>query len=172
MKKLFKKNWKTLLLAASVFAVVACGTGDEPIQYTAEHENELLNDYLDKLVSLDYDVDTTESGVYYVVLKEGEGDMVQFGDSIGISYEGYLMNGTLFDASALHYTDGIWKFVHGEMDLIPGFEEAIGYMNKGREVLFIIPSSKAYGSLGYITIPPYSTLRFYLKLQDIYPPEV
>ena len=134
---------------------------------TPELEKKELNITIETLENEGFDVDTTESGMYYVVQLEGEGPTVQEGDTCYIEYAGYFLDGTLFDASANHYEDAVWKFIYKDVSLIPGFEEAIGMLSKGAEMDFIIPSDLAYGSAGAPGIPPYTSLLFATKLNEL-----
>ena len=82
------KLLKFLLLAVIVGSAYSCFDDDpivDPINYTAAREDALLGEYLDTLMNRGYDLDTTELGVYYSITKEGEGDFVQTGDSIGVN---------------------------------------------------------------------------------------
>jgi FKBP-type peptidyl-prolyl cis-trans isomerase FkpA len=170
MKKM--KLLKFLLLAVIVVSAYSCFDDDpivDPINYTAAREDALLDEYLDTLMNRGYDLDTTDLGVYYSITKEGEGDFVQTGDSIGVNYQGFRPdNGRIFDASAYNYADSIWKFTFTPDKLISGFDDALMHLNKGAEGVFVIPSDYAYGATGYGSIPPYTTLTFIIKLEDIY----
>lgn len=166
------KFFKLFLVA--IVAIVTYSCLDDPaeveeIDYTPEREAAILSDYLDTLINRGYDIDTSEVGFYYVILEEGEGELVQHNDSIGIEYQGYRPDANVyFDASAYHYEDGVYKFKFASGNHIPGFDQALLLMNKGTEGVFIIPSSLAYGSTGQGEIPPYTTLVFQINLVDIY----
>ncbi|MGQ7871044.1 FKBP-type peptidyl-prolyl cis-trans isomerase [Sunxiuqinia sp. sy24] len=165
------KGIKFLLMAVVLVAMYSCF--DDPVQetvdYTPAREAELLKEYLDTLVNRGYDIDTSATGIFYVIEEQGEGLYVQSGDSIGIDYTGFMPeNGQIFDASSYHYEDKIWKFRYNPGDLIDGFEDALMLMNEGTKGLFIIPSNLAYGAYGSGSIPPYTTLSFSLELKKIY----
>ncbi|SFF59892.1 FKBP-type peptidyl-prolyl cis-trans isomerase [Sunxiuqinia elliptica] len=156
------------LLLVSVYSCLDDPIEEEPINYTPQREAELLSVYLDTLIERGYDIDTTSMGVYYILEEEGEGEYIQYGDSIGIEYTGMRIdNGSVFDSSQF-MEGGVWRFTFKEGNLIDGFEEALMHLNKGAEGWFVIPSELAYGSAGYATIPPYTTLGFSIKLVDIY----
>lgn len=136
--------------------------------YTQEREDSIISMYLDTLTSHGLNVDTTETGVYYVIMKEGEGDYPQTGDSVGVIYLGYFPeNGYIFDRSVTS-TDSIMRYRYQESNFISGFDDAVGHLNKGARGLFLLPSNVAYGSTGVLGIPPYSPLVFEIKLADIY----
>ncbi len=147
----------------------SCLNTDNENEYTPEKEREKLQSYLSKLVSSGYNIDTTASGIYYVNLTPGEGDYPFAGDTLFVQYAGYLVSGELFDASGINSTDSTMNYVYKEMNMIAGWDEMIGRMNKGKKMQFIIPSNLAYGASGAGFIPPYSTLVFIAKMVDIRP---
>ena len=167
------KKMKFLLIEIVFIGAYSCfddPVEQERIDYTPAREAALLAEYIDTLEDRGYDVDTAAAGIYYVVTKPSDGAYIQAGDSIGLEYIGFIPeNGFVFDKSANHYTNGLWKFKYmpGD-DLIPGFEVALSLLTEGSEGWFIIPSSLAYGSTGSGAIPPYTTIAFELKLKDIY----
>ncbi|MDB4584921.1 FKBP-type peptidyl-prolyl cis-trans isomerase, partial [Draconibacterium sp.] len=109
------------------------------------------------------------SGMYFVEQVAGEGPTVHEGDTCFLRYAGYFLDGSIFDSSDNYYEDGIWEFVYKEVNLIPGFDEGIGMLNKGAEMDFIIPSELAYGATGVSGIPPYTPLLFATILDDLKP---
>lgn len=163
-----KKSIYLILIFAAVVAT-SCITSDDIIMRTATDEKLELDEALAQFIVQGYDIDTTELGVYYVVHKQGEGPTAMPGDTLYMKYVGYLMDGTIFDASAYHYSDSIWAFVYKDIDLIPGFDDGIAVMNKGAEIDMIIPSDLAYGAYGSGMIPPYTTILFSAILRDIKP---
>jgi len=158
-----------MVAMATVIVMASCMKDQDQIDYTREREEVIIKEYLDSLVAKGHQVDTSYYGMYYVILKEGTGDFVQSGDSIGVTYVGYFPeNGYVFDASEFWYPSGLWKFRYQSTYLISGFDEALSLLNKEAEGLFLIPSDMAYGSTGNGAIPPYSPLVFHIRLEDIY----
>jgi len=156
---------------STIFIATSCldGIDENPYPRTPELEESELNEALQKLVAEGYDIDTTNLGIYYIVNEEGEGPLAKAGDTLSLEYTGYFFGGQVFDASAYHYEDSIWKFVFKEMNLIPGFEDGISIMNKGAGIEMIIPSQYAYGAYGYGPVGPYTTILFSAKLHDLEP---
>jgi len=107
---------------------------------------------------------TTDSGLQYKVLSEGDGDCPGPLDRVEVYYHGYLINGTEFDG-----TDIIRPPVIFEIDkLISGWSEALQLMPVGSIWEVYIPSNLAYGSKGSShKIPPDSTLIFEVELVSI-----
>lgn len=110
------------------------------------------------------DVVTTESGLQYVVLKEGSGPTAKASDVVKVNYKGTLLNGTEFDNS---YKRGQpVEFPVG--GVIKGWTEALQLMNVGSQYRLFIPSALAYGERGAgKTIPPNSALIFDVELLEI-----
>ena len=109
------------------------------------------------------------SGLQYKVITEGHGEVPKATDEVEVIYEGRLMDGTVFDATAKHgsKTD---KFKAG--NLIKGWTEALTTMPVGSKWELYIPYTLAYGERQAGQIPPYSPLIFTLELVDIVKPQV
>lgn len=167
-----KKTLVFLLVSVSIFLSVSCNKIEEEISRTPEMEAEELNDALASLTTLGYNIDTTDLGIFYIIQEEGEGDYAMPGDTLSLNYVGYLLDGTVFDASEYYYEESIWEFVYKEIDLLPGFDDALALMKKGTVLDFIIPSEHAYGATGDWSglIPPYTAIMFSTILYDIKPP--
>lgn len=131
--------------------------------YTPENEAIQIKNWLDTQVKNNINIDTTATGLYYIVNKVGSGATVMEGDEVTVQYSGMFINGTVFDDSPgftyIHKAD--------ETRMIPGWEEGIEVLSKGGSALFLIPSAKAYGNLGYDRIPPYTPLLFTIEVIDI-----
>jgi FKBP-type peptidyl-prolyl cis-trans isomerase FklB len=109
-------------------------------------------------------VKTTESGLQYKVIKEGNGPKLANGEQAKIEYEGRLINGTVFDSSSKH---GNEPAVFSPDAVVEGFGEALRMMPVGSEWEVYIPQELAYGSKGsYPNIEPYSTIIFKIKMID------
>jgi FKBP-type peptidyl-prolyl cis-trans isomerase len=152
-----------------LFFTSSCNLNDDTPERTAATEQQELNEALARLVTANYDIDTTTLGVYYIMSKEGEGPLPAQGDTCFLIYTGYFLDGTIFDSSGFYFQDSIWSFNYLEVSLIPGFNDGISLLNKGAEADIIIPSEFAYGSSGYQEIPPYTPLIFSLKMRDLKP---
>lgn len=132
-----------------------------------EEEMSKLNKYITGLEDDGYDVDTTDLGVYYITLEEGTGDYPEFGDSVSVSYYGYLIDGSLFDTSKRSETDTTWTFELGNENYISGWNDGLRVINKDAKVQLMIPSTLAYGPDGYNGIPPNNSLIFVIRMVDI-----
>jgi FKBP-type peptidyl-prolyl cis-trans isomerase len=109
------------------------------------------------------EVTTTESGLQYEVLREGEGVSPTVDQRARLHYRGTLIDGTEFDSS---YGGDPAEFAVG--GLIPGFTEALTLMRPGSHFRIVIPSDIAYGPRGSgRVIGPNATLIFEIELIEV-----
>lgn len=107
---------------------------------------------------------TTPSGLQYKVLTKGEGAVPQRTDKVKVHYEGRLVDGTVFDASAKH---GSEPASFRADQVIKGWTEALTMMPVGSKWQLYIPYDLAYGERNMGNIKPYSALIFDVELVDI-----
>lgn len=107
---------------------------------------------------------TTESGLQYIVLKEGKGDKPKSTSKIKIHYHGTTINGDVFDSSVNKGE----PFESLANIYIPGFNEGLLLMNEGAKYKFFIPQELAYGvqQRGALILP-FSALIFEVELLEI-----
>jgi FKBP-type peptidyl-prolyl cis-trans isomerase FklB len=103
---------------------------------------------------------TLPDGLQYKVIADGSGPSPTADDTVTVSYEGTLIDGTKFDSS-----DKV-QFHLG--DSIRGWSEAITHMKVGSEWQLYVPPDLAYGARGRPPkIGPDSVLIFKVKLLSI-----
>lgn len=107
---------------------------------------------------------TLPSGLQYKVLVKGNGEVPTADDKVLVNYEGRLIDGTVFDASARH-GDQPAEFMPSQV--IRGWTEALTMMPVGSKWQLYIPSELAYGEREAGEIKPYSTLIFDVELVEI-----
>ena len=105
-----------------------------------------------------------ENGVYYEVLTEGTGEIPSDTSRVQVNYEGRLIDGTVFDASAKH-GDKPAEFQPNQV--IKGWTEALTMMPVGSKWQLFIPQELAYGERNAGQIKPYSALIFDVELVGI-----
>ena len=86
----------------------------------------------------------TESGLQYMVLKEGTGIKPAATDTVTVHYTGKLIDGTVFDSSVERGEPATFPLDK----VIPGWTEGLQLMSEGSEYRLFIPSELAYGSKG------------------------
>lgn len=107
-----------------------------------------------------------EHGIYQKVIRKGFGDMPLPGNTVAVIYKGMLLDGSVFDQSAL--SGGPLKFRVGAGEIIEGWDKVVSTMRKGEKRLVIIPPELAYGASGIQgVIPADSYLVFEMELTSI-----
>jgi len=111
------------------------------------------------------EVKTTESGLQYQALTEGQGAKPKAGDTVRVHYKGTLLDGETFDDS----------YARGEpvefalAQVVPGWQEGLQLMPVGSKYKLWIPGELGYGEQGTPGGPigPNATLVFEVELLDI-----
>ena len=107
---------------------------------------------------------TTESGLQYLVINEGEGDSPQPGDMVTVHYRGTFVDGEEFDSS---YSRGEPHTFQADA-VIRGWTEALQMMKVGSKWQVFVPPILAYGRGGMgQKIPPNKLLVFEIELLSI-----
>jgi peptidylprolyl isomerase len=108
----------------------------------------------------------SNSGMYWVVNQEGEGDTPEPGTKISVHYTGRLLsNNKKFDSS--YDRKEPIQFEVGSGQVIKGWDQALSNMKKGEKRVLIIPPKLAYGEQGAGgVIPPNAWLVFDVELVD------
>ena len=107
---------------------------------------------------------TLPSGLQYQVLKEGNGKKPTAKDSVKCHYEGFLIDGTVFDSSVQRGEPAVF----GLQQVIAGWTEGLQLMSEGAKYRFFIPYRLAYGEGGAgQLIPPYAALIFDVELIEV-----
>lgn len=116
------------------------------------------------------DTITTPSGLKYVEIVVGTGDMPKTGQLVLAHYTGWLTDGTKFDSSRDRGQP--FPFPIGQGRVIKGWDEGLASMKVGGRRLLVIPPDLGYGSRGAGggVIPPGATLVFDVELVGIQNP--
>ena len=107
---------------------------------------------------------TTASGLQYKVLKEGTGKQPKATDKVRCHYEGFLIDGTVFDSSYKRGEPATFPL----QQVIAGWTEGLQLMQEGAKYRFFIPYRLGYGAGGAgASIPPYAALIFDVELIQV-----
>lgn len=110
-------------------------------------------------------VQTTESGIQYIILKEGSGEKPAGPmTKVKVHYHGTNIEGNIFDSSVDRGTPATF----GLNQVIKGWTEGVQLMNQGSKYKFFIPQELAYGAQQKgQDIKPFSTLVFEVELLEV-----
>jgi len=114
---------------------------------------------------------TTPSGLQYVDLTVGNGDVAKAGDQVSVHYTGWLQNpdgskGRKFDSSKDRGQP--FQFALGQGQVIQGWDEGVQGMKVGGVRELIILPALGYGQRGAGgVIPPNATLIFEVELLGV-----
>jgi FKBP-type peptidyl-prolyl cis-trans isomerase FkpA len=142
---------------------------------TAEAENTAKYIASHKLV-----LNTTPSGLKYVITKTSLKAKPLKGDTLLVNYAGRTLDDHVFDSSIAEVAKAAnlqqpgrtyepIEVVVGTGGVIPGWDEGLLLMNEGSKATFVIPSALGYGAQGQGDIKPYSTMVFDVELVKIKP---
>ncbi len=140
----------------------AASFAEEQAAREAKRQQEML-----KEVTKGYE--KSKEGIYYKLEAQGSGEKVGKGKNVTVGYMGYLVDGTLFDASREFHPQGHdpLSFTTGAGQMIPGFDFMVQDMKKGEVRKTVIPPALAYGERGYPgVIPENAYICFDIKVLD------
>lgn len=111
-------------------------------------------------------VQTTTSGLSYIIFDEGTGIKATTGDAVSVHYICFSNSGKIVDDS---YTNMVpLSFVVGSQSLIEGWSEGTTLLKQGGKAVLFIPPHLAYGAQGNgDVIPPNSWVIFFIELMDV-----
>ncbi len=98
-------------------------------------------------------------GFFYVINNAGIDDKPTVCSTIKVSYEGKLVDGTVFDSG------NNVSFLLS--DLISGWQEGIPLIKKGGSITLYLPPTLGYGASGSGSIPGSSNLIFNIDLLEV-----
>lgn len=108
----------------------------------------------------------TNTGIRYIIQREGKGPSPVPGDLVSVVYSGKLLNGVTFDQAMDPARPLVFRV--GRELVIQGWDYIVQQMKLGERRLVIIPAELGYGTRGQPPrIPRNATLVFIMELVDI-----
>jgi FKBP-type peptidyl-prolyl cis-trans isomerase len=105
----------------------------------------------------------TNTGIRYIIEREGTGEPANPGDMVSVLYTGKLLNGKIFDQNISRQKP--LRFRVRRNFVIEGWDQVLQLMRLGEKRIVIIPADFAYGAKGQAPdIPPEATLVFEMEL--------
>ncbi|MBW3660878.1 MAG: FKBP-type peptidyl-prolyl cis-trans isomerase [Gemmatimonadetes bacterium] len=172
--KTLRQDWLALALLG---AFLACGEGEEagedeiyeteaPVEEAAPEPAPIATEFSPEL-GVDLGTMTEmETGLRYVTLEEGSGEVAEAGDTVIVHYTGWLPSGEKFDSSRDRGEP--FQFLLGAGRVIPGWDQGVAGMRVGERRKLVIPPDLGYGTSGAGgVIPPNATLVFDVELLEV-----
>jgi FKBP-type peptidyl-prolyl cis-trans isomerase FkpA len=128
----------------------------------SDQDLEKFDAEIQKLIAeKNWNCERSESGLYYQILEDGDGDFIPIDARVLVTYKGSLTNGKTFDETGDEPVSLYAK------TLIEGWREALLFLNIGSEVRLIIPPNLGYKNQELPDIPKNSILIFEIKIHGI-----
>jgi len=178
--QLMKVGGKAMLILPSSIALGGFTSGSVPAYSTLIYTVELLEAFDDpekceQEKIWDYlkegafeNVDSTESGLYYIRDSIGTGEFFVDGNEVKVFYTGKFLDGRVFDSNV---GGEVFSVTLPDAYIIDGWNEGIKLMRNGEKGTLIIPYHLGYGQdgrydqYGRVAIPPFMTLVFDLETE-------
>jgi FKBP-type peptidyl-prolyl cis-trans isomerase len=108
----------------------------------------------------------TMTGIRYIIMREGQGEMPKPGDKVAVLYVLRLLHGKMLDQADDRNNPFTFRIRRDEV--IEGWDQVLQQMKVGEKRLVIVPSELAYGTRGQPPkIPRSATLIFEIDLLEI-----
>lgn len=88
----------------------------------------------------------TNTGIRYIILQEGSGNLIKAGEKVAVLYVGRLLNGTVFDQATEKEKAFVFRVAREQV--IQGWDQILQEMKLGEKRLVVIPAELAYGTRG------------------------
>ncbi len=152
------KNMRTaiLLTGTLLLALASCNMSEKVVN----NEDQQIEEFL--AINDTITFQHTTSGLYYTDLVVGTGPQAVTHDSAFIKNVIMYLTGRIIYSNL--ETNDTLRIPVNEGYLLAGFDEGLTYMHEGGRALLLIPSSLAYGELGYMGIPGYTPLLIDVRL--------
>jgi peptidyl-prolyl cis-trans isomerase A (cyclophilin A) len=129
-------------------------------------DRKIIEDYL---AANNITAEVTPTGIYYQVLRRGNGVRAENGKTVRVHYLGKYLYGPIFDSS--YATGQPYVFRVGatsdQNSPIKAWHQALPLMHQGDEFRIYVPSGLAYGRFGTQRIPPNANLVFDMDLLEV-----
>ncbi|MFO7828636.1 MAG: FKBP-type peptidyl-prolyl cis-trans isomerase [Bacteroidales bacterium] len=131
-------------------------------QLLVEKDVEIIKNYIERR---EWDMEMTETGLWYMIYQEGSGDLIEENDFIIMNYKIWLMDGTLcYSSDSL----GPKSFIVGKGGVESGLEEGLLLLKNGSRARFIMPPHLAHGLIGdNEKIPARATIIYDVEITDV-----
>jgi FKBP-type peptidyl-prolyl cis-trans isomerase FkpA len=140
-----------LIICIGLFTLSACKT------YNDKDINKFDQQIKSYIKKKNLVMKSTNSGLYYHIEKEGEGNFIQYTDRVSFTYQGKLLDGTVFDNQTKPITFNV-------KELIGAWKEILLYLKPGGKATLICPPQLGYGDRKLDDIPANSCLYYEIEV--------
>jgi len=177
IKRENSRGWIIAIFCAAL-AIVSCS--DKAEQKTLDDEIKQIDNYVSSLSSSGQTVITNGLAVR-IIMKEGDGETVENGDSLYFNYAGYIFSnglGTIFDTNldSLSSKLGIDVYNRGfnagnvlvkSGELLEGLVRGLTGAKEGEYSYIVFPSSLGFGNVEVGVVPAMSPLIFEIWIKNV-----
>jgi FKBP-type peptidyl-prolyl cis-trans isomerase FkpA len=128
-------------------------------KYLVQKDRERIKNYIERK---NLNMIESPTGLWYQIIKGGDGKSFRENDKVVLNYECYLLDGTkCYSSKDL----GPKEVILGRSDIEPGLNEGLRFLSPGAEAIFIIPPFLAYGFVGdRKMIPPRAVIVYNVNI--------
>lgn len=128
-------------------------------RYFVQKDREIIQNYIERK---DLSMKESSTGLWYLIKKDGSGELIKDNDKVTIAYECALLDGTTCYSSDVL---GPKEIVPGKTGIEQGLYEGLRMLKPGAEAVFIIPPFLAHGLIGDGNkIPPRAILVYDIRV--------
>jgi FKBP-type peptidyl-prolyl cis-trans isomerase len=111
-------------------------------KYLVQKDRERIRNYIERK---NLNMIESSTGLWYQIIKTGEGNTFGENDKVVLNYECSLLDGTkCYSSKDL----GQKEVILGRSNIEPGLNEGLRLLRPGAEAIFILPPFLAYGFVG------------------------
>jgi FKBP-type peptidyl-prolyl cis-trans isomerase len=163
-------NRSIYAIAAILLAAVTISCN--PAKAYEEEEKSLIASYI---AEHNINVAPDSDGLYYIELEPGTGELIRTGDSVGVYYTLFFLDGEEIQSNV--GGDTPYRLRVGSYEVIEGWSVGLRHMKLGTKARILMPSSLAYGTTGfgyydyygnyYSVIPGYTPLLYEMEVVEL-----
>ncbi len=160
----------TMLVDLKIFDIKRKSDIDEKLADMNEHAdrvNKNVRSHIKNFINGDLVCQKTNSGLQYVIEKQGSGKIAADANRVSLHYAGFLTNGKEFESTFRKGKPKAFYF-DDRTQTVPGFTEGLQLLKAGAKATLIIPHNLAYGEKGLGPIPPASDLVIYVEMLEVH----
>ena len=115
------------------------------------------------------DLSTTDSGLQYFDIVEGDGEIPVDGQDVVVEYAAWLQEGEEYIASSATVGEPLTFTLGSDVGVFPGWDEGVSTMKPGGKRYLVIPPELALGAEGGGRIPPNAVIIMEVELLEVKP---